>query len=120
MGINKNDQGETQITKSLKHNRKTKESNAMLYHFTLAKLENQSNNTERAIANFTKVINTMKPQGTFEKNMYWQAVFECADLHYKAGNKSDAIPLLKKIVKNSSSASFKNSANSALAFIDAN
>lgn len=120
LGINATDKGETEITKKLKHNKKTKESNAMMYHYCQAKFDKRVGDKSSAINNFTKVINIMKAKTTFEKNMFCQAHFECADLHYSLGNKPEATNILKKLVKETSSARFKNAGNQALSFIQNN
>jgi len=120
MGINATDKGETKITKKLKHSRKTRESNQMLYHYSQARISSLQGDTENAIKHFAIVSNNMKPKGTFEKNMYWQSVFEYADLQYKAGKKSEALDLLKKIVKDTHSVRFKNAAAAGITYVEAN
>mmetsp|Transcript_115481 Transcript_115481/g.172544 ORF Transcript_115481/g.172544 Transcript_115481/m.172544 type:complete len:526 (+) Transcript_115481:35-1612(+) len=120
LGINATDKGETAVTKKLKHDRKTKEWNVMLSHFVQARLDSHNGNVEGAIKNFTAVINSMKAKTDFEKTMLYQSYFECADLHYKQGNKADAQDLLKKVSKDAHSSRFKSAASSALAYIAAN
>lgn len=92
----------------------------MLYHFVQANLDKHNKITASAIKHFTIICENLKPKSSLEKIMLWQSHFECADLLYKQGDKSQAITLLKKVAKDGHSARFKSPAVTAIAYIEAN
>jgi hypothetical protein len=116
-GINAQDRGESPFTKRFKHTRKQRESNALVLFVLLARMQKILGNPAEALTQYAKA-NSIKPSGDFEKNLYWQAQFEQADIHFSAGNKEETVATLKKIAKEGNSSRIKHAARKALGKIE--